>query len=162
MSSPFMQLFQNPAIQPYLPFFFTLAVVYGLLSITGEKDEGLFGKSSVNLIISLVFAFFAAGYEPFVNFFFNYFGFILWAFIGLFFLAFFRKAITAGEETDHKDKIIIVGILFLMALSLGGFGMGYMTGVEIPILGSENFVVLVGLFLAIFLFYNAYKMEKGD
>ncbi len=160
MSSPFTELIESPAVQPFLPFFFTLAVVYGLLSIIGD-EEGLFGKDSVNLIISLVFAFFAAGYQPFVDFFMNYFGFILWSFIGLFFLAFFRKAVGAGK-TDSKQKILIVGIILLIAASFAGLGMGYLGDVQIPILGPENFIVLVGIFLVLFLFYNAYEMDSNS
>ncbi len=159
MSSPFVQLLQDPTVQPFLPFFFTLAVVYGLLSIMGEGDEGLFGKNSVNLIISLVFAFFAAGYSPFVNFFINYFGIILWSFIGLFFLAFFKKAISAGDA-NRQDKIIIVGAVLLVGVSLAGLGTGYIKDMDIPIIGSENFIVLIGLFLVMFVFYNAYKLKE--
>ncbi len=162
MSSPFVQLIQEPAIQPFLPFFFTLAVVYGLLTMIGKEEKGLFGKSSVNLMISLVFAFFAAEYDPFVTFFFDYFGIILWSFIGLFFLAFFKKALASGEESK-KDKIIIVGIILLVAVSFGSYGLGYLTEIRIPVLGHENFVVLVGLVLVLFMLYNAYKFgEEGN
>ena len=81
--SIFAQITQNPALEPFLPFFFVLAIVFGLLQIID-----VFNKKSVNLIISLVFASFAAGYKPFIEFFFQYFGLVLWAFIILFFIAF--------------------------------------------------------------------------
>ncbi len=160
MSSPFIEMMESPAVQPYLPFFFTLAVVYGLLTIIGDENKGLFKKSSVNLIIALVFAFFAAGWQPFVEFFFTYFGLILWAFIGIFFIAFFKKALGTGDA-GNKDKVIFSGIILLVFVSVFTILRAYFPRLEVPVLGTGNFLFLVGLFLILYMFYNAHKMNGG-
>lgn len=157
MTTTFTEILAEPAVRPFLPFFFTLAIVYGLLEITD-----IFDNKAVNLIISVVFAFFAAGYSPFVAFFFNHFHLLLWVFIGLFFLAFFRKALTSGGETNQTEKMMIIGVIFLLALAFGTFGLQYFTGTEIPVIGYWNLVTLIGLVLVLFLFYNAYKMNEKE
>ncbi len=142
-----------------LPFLFTLAVVYGLLSMMGDEKEGLFGKNSVNMIIALVFAVFAAGYEPFVVFFFSYFGIILWAFVGLFFLAFFKKVLSTGKK-DKKEKAIYAGVILLVFASIAGLGTIYAPEFEIPVLGTQNFVVVLGLFLVLYVIYNTLTIDE--
>ncbi|MFP4046040.1 MAG: hypothetical protein ACLFS3_03195 [Candidatus Aenigmatarchaeota archaeon] len=161
MYSGFNELLANPQIQPFLPFFFVLAVVFGLLSITGD-EEGLFGKNSVNLIISLVFAFFAAGYSPFVDFFFQYFGVILWIFIGLFFIAFFMQALgikKAQEQKNWKFAMAILGIVFLILITVG---VSLIEEIDIPVLGTDNFLMVIFLLLALGGFFYAFKAGPGS
>ncbi len=165
MESPFVQMLESPAIQPFLPFFFTLAIVYGLLSVVGDKDDNLFGKESVKLLISLVFAFFAAGYSPFVEFFFGYFSFILWGFVALFFVAFFLKVVRSGLSKDdkesHKEKMMIMSIVLIVAVTVGFRYLGHV-GMEIPVLGTHNLLVLMGLFLILFIIYGAFKVGNSE
>lgn len=141
----------SSSIQPFLPFFFVLAIVYGVLSVTN-----IFKKTSVNMIIALVFAFFASGYPPFLNFFFNNFGYLLWSFIVIFFIAFFMEAIgLRGKDSSKKGKdigILIIGIAILLLITF----VGRVSEMNIPILGSENFLILIGLFLLVMIFYYAY------
>jgi len=154
------QITMNPTIQPFLPFLFVLAIIYGLLSMVNVFK----GKKSVNFIISLVFAFFAAGYQPFVNFFFAEFGLILWAFVIIFFIAFILEAIgLRGKKKIAPGKedlpMVLGGILVLILVTVG---FGYFSDFDIPIIGTENLLILIGVFLLLLMFYYAYEFGKSN
>ncbi|MFP4115714.1 MAG: hypothetical protein ACLFTQ_00705 [Candidatus Aenigmatarchaeota archaeon] len=141
--------------QPFLPFFFVLAVVFGLLEIVD-----VFKKNSVNLIISLVFAFFAAGYTPFVEFFFQYFSYILWTFVVLFFIAFFREALgfkRSKVKSGEENLLIMIAGLFLLLLV--SVGTQYIPELDLPI-ARENLVIFMGTILLVFMFFYAFKFHK--
>jgi len=156
------QVSSDPALQPILPFIFVLAVVYGMLSIVNIfKKEGR-PMNSVNFLIALVFAFFAAGYQPFVNIFFEEMGIVLWAFIILFFIGFILEAVGLRRKKVPKGKedvpIMMGGIIILM-LATGGFA--YISEMEIPVIGTTNFMIIIGLILLLTIFYYAYELGKG-
>jgi hypothetical protein len=163
MSEMFSQLVANPAIQPFLPFFFVFAIVYGLLSISPAFGAGK-ESQKVNLLISLVFAFFAAGYQPFVQFFFQNFGYILWFFVVMFFISFFMRALglkgkeKASKERDYTKMIIFAGLILVF---LATVGFDALAGIQIPVIGTENFIVLIGLLLLIIIFVAAASLGGG-
>ncbi|MFB6088215.1 MAG: hypothetical protein ABEK36_00370 [Candidatus Aenigmatarchaeota archaeon] len=145
-------LWGTSTIEPFLPFFFVLAVVYGVLNVAD-----IFEKKSVNLIISLVFAFFAIGYSPFVSFFFRYFGVLLWSFIIIFFIAFVLEAlgVRKGESSSERKEdmgILIVGIVILIFITVIGD-----SGTSFTMLNSQNFLMVIGLVLFALIFYFAYS-----
>jgi len=156
----FTQLTTDPMIQPFLPFLFVLAIVYGMLTITGIfKTKDGRPMNSVNFIIALVFAFFAAGYAPFVNFFFANFGAVLWAFIILFFIAFILEVVGLRRKKVPKGKedvpIMMGGIIILLLVTVG---FTYISDLEIPIIGAQNFMVIIGLVLLMLVLYYAYEL----
>lgn len=153
----FTQTLITPQFQPLLPFFFVLAIVYGLLNLVK-----IFDKNSINLIIALVFGFFASSYPPFLYFFYRNFGFLLWTFIILFFIAFFLEALGLRKKKvpEGKEHIpMMMGSIILILLVTMGFGI--ISKFEIPFLGTENFMVIVGLFLLGLIFYYAYELGGG-
>jgi hypothetical protein len=153
----FSQILENPAIQPYLPFFFVLAVIFGLLEIVD-----IFKRKSVNLIISLVFAFFAAGYEPFVQIFFNYFSLILWSFIVIFFIAFLMEALGLKKsKVKHGEEnlpVIIGGVLILLLVTIG---IQFFPDFNISFLSKNDTLLLAGLALLAIMFFYAYRYENA-
>lgn len=158
------QITSDPALQPFLPFFFVLAVIFGTLSVANifKRRDGR-PMNSVNFMIALVFAFFAAGYQPFVNFFFLNFGLVVWAFVGIFFIAFIleaiglrgRKKIPAGKE---NLPIMMITIFILL---LATFGFTYISKIEIPVVGTENFMIILSIILLIAIFYYAYEHGRS-
>jgi|GEM_PF-588273 len=158
------QLTLDPTLQPLLPFLFVLAVIYGMLTIANIfKTRSGGSMRSVNFIIALVFAFLAAGYQPFVSFFFANFGIILWAFIILFFIAFIleaiglrRKKVPPGKE--HIPIFTVAIIILILAAS----GFAYISELEIPVIGTENFLIILGLILILILFYYAYEHGRAN
>lgn len=144
----------NSAFQPFLPFLFVIAVIYGLLSLVD-----VFKKKSVNFIISLVFALFAAGYQPFVNFFFLNFGNVLWSFVILFFVAFIFKALglTGKRKIPPGKENVPMVIATIIIIFLAAFGFAYIKELKIPVIGTENFLVVLGLVLLVIIFYYAYE-----
>lgn len=156
VSSIFSQILSNPAIQPYLPFFFVLAVTFGLLEIVN-----VFKKKSVNLVLALVFAFFAAGYRPFVEFFFQFFSLILWAFIIVFFIAMFMEALglrkSKVKEGEENVSVIIGGIVLLIFTTIG---IQFLPEFNILGLSRDDISLLIGLILLLIIFFYAYRYEK--
>ena len=145
---------RNPSLQPLLPFLFVLAVTYGLLSIVN-----VFKSKPVNLIISLVFAFFAGGYASFVNFFFMNFGLILWTFVGLFFIAFIMEAVgLRGKKKVPKGKENLVMIIVtILIIFLAAAGFKYIEDFDVPVVGTDNFLIILGLILLLVIFYYAFE-----
>ena len=152
LSEMITQLSNDPALQPILPFVFVLAVVYGLLSMVD-----VFKKKSVNFLIALVFAFFAAGYQPFVTSFFINLGIVLWGFLIIFTIAFLLEAIGIRGKKAKRKPDVSVSIAGVVVLLLVTVGFAYMSEINIPIIGTENFMVILGLFLLFFMIYYAYE-----
>ena len=157
-----MQLSNDPSLRPILPFLFVLAVVYGMLSIANVfKTHTGKPMNSVNFIIALVFALFAAGYSQFVSIFFANLGIILWAFIILFFIAFAFEAIgLRRKRAKGKEDVvmIITGIIILLLITIG---FSYISEISVPVIGTENFIIIVGIILLLIIFYYAYELGKG-
>jgi len=145
---------RNPSLQPLLPFLFVLAITYGLLSIVN-----IFKSKPVNLIISLVFAFFAAGYSPFVNFFFLNFGLILWTFVGLFFVAFIMEAIglRGRKKVPRGKENLVMIIVTIVIIFLAAAGFKYIENFDVPVVGTDNFLIILGLVLLLVIFYYAFE-----
>ena len=155
--SIFAQITQNPALEPFLPFFFVLAIVFGLLQIID-----VFNKKSVNLIISLVFASFAAGYKPFIEFFFQYFGLVLWAFIILFFIAFLMRAVGLEKSKVKKGEenvpVVMGGIIILLLFTLG---VQFLPEMSIGFLTKRDIFLIVGIGLLALMFFYAYRFHSS-
>ncbi len=159
------QISTDPTLKPFLPFFFVLAIVFGLLSIANIFKNRQTGRTlnSVNLMIALVFAFFAAGYQTFVDLFFANFSIILWAFVILFFIAFALHALgLRGKDNITKGRedlpITLLGIVLLLLVTSG---FAYISEIEIPILGTENFMILLALILIALMFFYAYELGRN-
>lgn len=155
METFFSEIVQNPSVQPYLPFFFVLATVFGLLEIVN-----VFKKKPVNFIIALVFAFFAAGYEPFVKFFFQYFSIVLWSFVGLFFIAFFMEVFGLRESKVKKGEenvpVVMGGIILLLFITIG---VHFLPELNISFLSKRDILLIAGLLLMGLMFFYAYRYE---
>ena len=145
---------QNPTLQPFLPFLFVLAIVYGLLSIVN-----IFKSKPVNVVISLVFAFFAAGYSPFVNFFFLNFGLILWSFVILFFIAFIMEAIglRGRKKVPHGKENLAMVIVTIIIILFAAAGFAFIEDLDVPYVGTDNFLMILGLVLLVVIIYYAYE-----
>lgn len=158
-SNILVQVTENPALQPFLPFLFVLAIVFGLLEIVD-----IFKRKSVNVVLAFVFAFFAAGYEPFVTFFFAKFGLILWGFVFLFFVAFIMEAIgMRGKKKvpEGKENLLMV-VITIIILILGAVGFTYIKELEVPVIGTDNLLMIIGLLLLVVLFFFAYEYGSKE
>lgn len=167
MNNIFSDMMTNQMMEPFLPFLFVLAIVYGLLTVTGKSKAGVgfFGKNSVNFVISLVFAFFAAGYQPFLDVFYQYFGVILWIFVGLFFITFLKELFGSSDKDDDKSifrkyptEIMILalaGLLSLIHVESEDLAR------NLPVT-TENFVMIAGLTFLVIVFWIAGKIKKTN
>lgn len=160
MNEFFSELVADPAIAKWLPFFFILAVVYGLLSITPIK-----WPKSVNLIIALVFAFFASGSPSFMRFFFKNFDLVLWVFVGIFFFVLFIEVVQRVRKvgiTKGREEIpMIFGLVSIILLITVGVGaLPAASGIVAMLGGQQNFLIAVGLLLLVIVFYFAYELGR--
>lgn len=162
MNEFFSELVADPAIAKWLPFFFILAVVYGLLSITPIK-----WPKSVNLIIALVFAFFASGSPSFMRFFFKNFDLVLWVFVGIFFIVLFTELVQRVRKvgiTKGREEIpMIFGLVSIILLITVGVGaLPAASGIVAMLGGQQNFLIAVGLLLLVIVFYFAYELGREE
>ena len=113
-------------------FVFVLAVMYGSLEASGlfRKDDK--GNKSVNVLVSLVIAFFGAQYPPLTAFLSVWVPQLTVLIIGLFFLAFVSKlllSIKGDKQNTDWGLLAAIGVLVLLALDTSGgewlWGFGF-------------------------------------
>ncbi len=136
-----------------LPFLFVFAVVFGIFRATGVFA----GNRAVQMVISFVFAFFSATYDPFVRSFFSLLPELTTFFIVVFLVILVVEAFGLKKisKEDRVVNIAIYGILLLLLFSLGNL-YGYHSFV--PFFGTwNNVLLLVGIVFIVAIFYHAYK-----
>ncbi len=139
----------------FIPFFFTLAVAYGALQVSG-----LFKNKAVNMLIAIVLALFAASTQGLVEFIYTLLYPATVLFIIFFFIGFVYKFFKERKETDYTLMVVVLGLLLLlMAAGVAGNPV-----VPIGSIMSENLVVLLGLVFIVAMFYASYKQmgKKGQ
>ncbi len=151
------------ATQQFLiPFLFVLATVFGMMRVA----KVFRGNVGVELILSLVLAFFAATYEPFNALLWVYLPSITWFFIAMFFLMFILEVFglrkKPGEKPgDYMLNMMIYGVLLLVLFSVG-FMLLQTYPISLPLIGGgENLVLLLGVILVIAIFLSAYQVQGG-
>ncbi|QQG39310.1 MAG: hypothetical protein HYS81_02890 [Candidatus Aenigmatarchaeota archaeon] len=145
----------------WLALFFTFATVYGILATVGKQNKSfaLFQNNGVNVLLALVFAFFAAANRAFVAFFEANFISLVWVFVGLFILTFLLEVFGLrgkGAENlkEHPHFTIIgAGIILLMLVT---FGFGLLGDFEVPLIGTRNAITLLTLLFIFQMLYYAY------
>ncbi len=143
-----------------IPFLFVMAVVFGVLRIANVFK----GNPAVEMIISLVIAFFAATYQPFSAVLFLYLPGITWFFVAMFFLVFVLEIFgirgkKAADKESAEKNMIIYGVLLLVLFSIGVSRLQDLP-VQLPLIGGgENIALLVGLIFIIGIFWYAYNIK---
>jgi len=134
-----------------LPWVFSFAVFYGLL----EKLD-IFGKlkKQVNLILSLIFAFFvaAAGGPQIAEFFMNILGNFIVVLVGLLVLLVFLQLIgkdLVGENAKFND-LVVIGTLILGGLLFFGSG-GEIPGLNLD--STQATFIFWGAILIVAIYY---------
>lgn len=147
--------FIDPTILPLLStFLFVFAVVFGLLSIAKGKDDKVLFKNSVNVIIAIVFAAFAASYEPLVTALQQLIPLAAALLLVLFFFVFLKRLFGSkeGQKFDALPFLVVIGFLLLL---LGIFWDSL--GLSVPGISSSNMMWLIGIIIVIMIFFAAYK-----
>lgn len=147
--------------QILVTFLFTLAVVFGVISLSGIFR----GNKAVSAVISFAIALFAAGYSPFQTVLWNLLPNITWFFIILFLIAFglelfgVRKLVAGAP--GHEGMIISAGVLLIL-LSVG-WTILQTNPISLPYIGGgSNLIFLIGLILILSLFWSAMKTGFGE
>jgi len=66
-----------------------------------------------------------------------------------------------GGGEGRKERMVYDGAILLIFVSFLGLGGAYFTDIEIPLIGTKNFLLVVGLFLILYLMYSAFEMGKS-
>ncbi len=128
-----------------IPFLFVLALVFGALETTK-----VFKNRAVNAIISIALALFAASYRPFVSTLWNILPTMVWFFLIIFLIAFLAKAFKVGDERERTKSLVIGGVVLLLFLTVGISMMP-----SIPVIGTDNMLMIVGVLFMIMLIWIA-------
>jgi len=138
----------------FIPFIFVLAVVYGSLQVAG-----IFKNKAVNLIIAIVFAFFAASTGFVSEFIYSIFPYAVLLFIIFFFLALVKKSILGrvgkGGPPDWTMWIVLAVLILLLLAA----GQEFINDIISPLgISGESLLWIVGFIVIIGIFYMAYAM----
>lgn len=139
--------------QTLIPFLFVLAIIFGVLELTG-----IFRNRAVNFLVALSISFFTITNASFVNMLWSQFGNITSFFIIMFFIAFVLEIFgLRGKDKAKDDDIIIYGAILLILFS---FGFVYSNLIpSIPYIGGgSNFIVLIAIILILVIFWRAFKI----
>ncbi|MBM3303766.1 MAG: hypothetical protein FJY76_01615 [Candidatus Aenigmarchaeota archaeon] len=138
-----------------LPFLLMLAIVYGALQMASPiKNKG------ANFIIALVFALFAATYQPAVDMINQLLPYAVVLFVVVFLLGFVWKG-AKDKKVDFTLLAIVAGLIAIFLASPMGqdlFGMAPTSG---P-LSADNLAAAAGLLFVLIMLVVAYKSWGED
>jgi len=137
-----------------IPFLFVLAVVFGVLRIS----KAFRGNAAVEVIISLVIAFFSATYSPFTSMLFNILPSITMFFIAMFFIVFVLEivGVRGRREKDNVTNLIIYGILILVLFTIVASHSELIP--NLGIISADDLVLGIGIIFILSIFWAAFKM----
>lgn len=141
-----------------IPFLFVLAVVFGVLRIS----KAFKGNAAVEVIISLVIAFFSATYSPFTSMLFNILPTVTLFFIAMFFLVFILEIIgVRGKgKGEPVTNIIIYGILILVLFTIVASHSELIP--KLGIISADDLVLGIGIIFILSIFWAAFKIGPGE
>lgn len=141
-----------------IPFLFVLAVVFGVLRIS----KAFKGNAAVEVIISLVIAFFSATFPPFTSMLFSILPTITLFFIAMFFIVFVLEIVgVRGKKAgDNIMNLIIYGILILILFVIVANHSNLIP--NLGIISPDDLVLGIGLIFVISIFMAAYKIGGGE
>ncbi len=141
-----------------IPFLFVLAVVFGVLRIS----KAFKGNAAVEVIISLVIAFFSATFPPFTATLFNILPSIAMFFIAMFFIVFVLEivGVRGKGRGEPVTNMIIYGILILVLFTIVANNSNLIP--NLGIISPDDLVLGVGLIFVISIFWAAYKIGSGE
>jgi asparagine N-glycosylation enzyme membrane subunit Stt3 len=140
--------------QSIITFLFVLAVIFGVLELTN-----LFKNRAVNLLIALALSAFAAGQASFTNMLFSYLPGITGFFIVVFFIAFAFEILGVRKRAPGQDTfegMAVGGVVLLLLFSVGWMLLKFFP-IEVPVIGGQGLIFLIGLALIISLLWGALK-----
>ena len=141
-----------------IPFLFVLAVVFGVLRIS----KAFKGNAAVEVIISLVIAFFSATYSPFTSMLFNILPSITMFFIAMFFIVFILEivGVRGKGKGEPVTNLIIYGILILVLFTIVASHSELIP--NLGIISQDDLVLGVGLIFILSIFWAAFKIGPGE
>ncbi len=141
-----------------IPFLFVLAVVFGVLRISKAFKR----NAAVEIIISLVIAFFAATFPPFTSILFSILPTITLFFIAMFFIVFVLEIVGVRGRYggDKVTNIIIYGILLLILFTIVANRSNLIP--TFGIISTEDLLLGIGLIFILTIFWSAFKIGGGE
>ena len=132
-------------------FLFVFAIVYGLLATARVMTQ-----KNINIVIALVFAFFAASYAPFVSALEGIIPIVAILLVIVFILVVLKRLFWT-EKKEERDALPIVVSLAAVLIVLWGFwdkvyAYFYRFGVD-----PMNILWIIGIIVIVLIFYAVYS-----
>jgi hypothetical protein len=148
-------IFSMLSMELLLPFFLVLAVVYGALEVSN-----IFRNRAVKAIIAAVFAFFSIMNSQVVSLINSILPYAAAFFVLLFLAWIVIKPFRGGGGQGKIDPVIIVIILGLILILIARLAStGYIS--DNSILSNTNLLWIVGIAIALIIFYKVFKIGSG-
>ena len=148
--------FLDPTTAPVvLSFIFVFAVVFGLMTSVNPLKF----PRSVNAVVAVVFAAFAAAYEPFVMFLQEIMPFAAALLVAVFFIIFLKKAfeVKEGQKRDLTTHGIVMALLLVVLAAMSSRFVPYLPSR----IDATTVLWAIGIAIILFIFYIAYKKGIG-
>ena len=134
-------------------FLFVFALVYALLVYSKLFPE----SRNAAALISLVIAFFAVMYSPFVSYMQSFLPLVALLLVLLFFIVLVKRLLI--EKAEIKDAwpavVMLAAVLLVVGLLWDKIAL------SVPGITSENLLWIIGIFIIILIFIAVYKHEKS-
>ena len=138
-------------IPELIPFLFVFAIVYGSLELSK-----VFKNKGVNGVISIVVALFTMINPGVSAFIYGVMPYAIALFVVVFFIGFIRGLFSDKKgDKDYTLPVIIVGLILIFLASQRETISRWMP--SLSFLSSDNFVVVMVLFLIAIILYATYK-----
>ncbi|MCD6215557.1 MAG: hypothetical protein J7J92_00590 [Candidatus Aenigmarchaeota archaeon] len=130
-------------------FLFVFAVVYAVLIYSA-----ILKQKNINVLLSLVIAFFAVSYQPFVSMITEFMPFASIILVILFFVLFLKKIFDKEKTKGNNEIIAILFILLLVVGSTWGQIKSYLP------FASDNILWIIGILAFLLMLYVGTSGEK--
>ena len=136
-----------------VPFIFSFALIYGILSISN-----IFNKKNVNILLALTISFFAILYEGYIKLIYEFLPILAGIFIVLFVVILIRNLFITKSAGNTIETLVIIGLMFLVFLSI-------YNRIPLPsgsIISSKDVLLVIGLALVGLIILVGYRTNAGS
>ncbi len=152
-------MFESEFLTTVSSFLFVFAIIYAIFVYSKLFSE----SRNAAVLISLVIAFFAVAYSPFVEYMQNYMPIAALLLVIVFFAVLVKKLFFEGKEGGQKAEKDAVPAMVVLAVLLIVLGLLWSKlALSLPGISSESLLWIIGIFVIILIFIAAYKHPEKE
>ncbi|MCX6818372.1 MAG: hypothetical protein NT129_00015 [Candidatus Aenigmarchaeota archaeon] len=150
-------MFESEFLTTVSSFLFVFAIIYAIFVYSKLFSE----SRNAAVLISLVIAFFAVAYSPFVEYMQSYMPIAALVLVLIFFAVLVKKLFFEGKGGGQKAEKDAVPAMVVLAVLLIVLGLLWnRIGMSLPGISSESLLWIIGVFVIILIFIAAYKHPR--